>query len=80
MWQSSLVLDGLGRARKVPIACKGSILGLGTPSLLRHKSYKPTVWKFQRKEVTSVSDIPPLKLPSCGRYTNVQKTSSPSSP
>jgi hypothetical protein len=50
------VLDGLGRARKVPIACKGSILGLGTPSLLRHKYNKPTVWQFQRKEVTSVSD------------------------
>jgi hypothetical protein len=30
-------------------------LSLGTPSLLRHK-YKPTVWQFQRKEVTSMSD------------------------
>jgi len=27
-WQPSLVLGGLGRARMVPIACKGSNLGL----------------------------------------------------
>jgi len=34
-WQPNLVLGGLGRALKVPIACEGSILGLSTPSLLR---------------------------------------------
>jgi len=28
VWQPSLVLGGLGRALTVPIACKGSILGL----------------------------------------------------
>jgi hypothetical protein len=28
VWQPSLVLGGLGRARMVPIACEGSSLGL----------------------------------------------------
>jgi hypothetical protein len=28
VWQPSLVLGGLGRAREVPIACEGSSLGL----------------------------------------------------
>ena len=79
MWQPSLVLGRPARALTGPYSLQRLYTGLGTPSLLRHK-YKPTVWKFQRKEVTSVSDIPPLKLPSCGRYTNVQKTFSTSSP
>jgi hypothetical protein len=53
-WQSSLLLDGLGRTRMVFIACKGSILGLGTLSLLRHN--KAHSLEVSKKEVTSVSD------------------------
>ncbi len=79
MWQPSLVLGRPARALTGPYSLQRLYTGPGTPSLLRHIIQAHSL-EVSKRKVTSVSDIPPLKLPSCGRYTNVQKTSSASSP
>jgi len=68
------VLGSLGRARLVPIAFSGSNLGFrhSTPTKAKILAHSLEVSK---KKVTSVSDIPPLKLPTCGLY-KIKKTSS----
>ena len=55
MWQPSLVLGSLGRARWVPIAFSGSNLGLrhSTPTKAKILAHSLEVSK---KKVTSVSD------------------------
>ena len=68
------MLEGPSRALTVPIACKGSILALWHSMPTKAKILAHSL-EVSKKKVTSVSDIPPLKLPTCGLY-KIKKTSS----
>ena len=74
MWQPSLVLGKLGGALRVSMACESPILASWHSMPTKAKIIAHSL-EVSKKKVTSVSDIPPLKLPTCGLY-KIKKTSS----